>query len=287
VQVETKRATTRRHRPIPRIRESQMLISRAFLIASVALTLQLWNPSHAAAHRASLTSAQLLQRSIRAMRSVHSVHTQSKLHLVGRIASTTTEVITARAATDCTSTRTPTRVTTAIRSVIRGTTVVGKGSPQAINVHYILLESSSLPGGKTRTSLWKRDAAKSNRWRRVQLGTQGSAYAALFNVEEEACPSDTLGLRVAQSSRLRPATTTTNAGHPAWVLSGTSGGPVTGLFSVRIVLNRATYRLDSIALKLVERVKRQVAVQQHIVTSYSRYGSSFAIGAPVAGSRTP
>jgi hypothetical protein len=264
-----------------------MFISRTILVVTVALTLQLWNPSHAAAHRASLTSAQLLQRSMRAMRSIHSAHTLSNVRLVGRIASNTPEVVTAQAATDCTSTRTATRFTTALRSSIHGTAVIGKGSTQAINVHYILLESGPVARGKTRTSLWERDATKSNRWRRVKPGTQGSAYAALSSVDEEACPSDTLGLRVAQRSHLRPLTSATNSGHAVWVLTGTAGSAVSGRFSSRLLVNQATYRLDSVVLNFVERVNGRVAVQQHTVTAYSGYGSSLAIKAPVAGSSTP
>jgi hypothetical protein len=261
-----------------------MCSSRIVLFAIGALTVGAWSPNDAVAHFASLSSGQILQRSMLALRPVRSAHSQSSVHVIGpAIGGKTSEQVTATTSVDCTGTpHGATRYRYAIRAAVRGTAVIGKGLAQAINMHYIILSSGSNTGSNTRTVFWERDATRTNRWRKVPTVVQEPAYTAFKAAD--VCPTDGVAFRVAQGmphTRLAPPARGTSLGRPVWTVAGTSG-PSSERFSFRLLVDRANYRLDGYAETYVERINGHVCCRQTIGTTYSRYGASFAITAPTA-----
>jgi hypothetical protein len=258
-----------------------MTSARTTLFIFGALTTLCWSPKGAVVHSASLSSAQLVKRSMLAMRSVRSVHSQSRVHVIGSaIGGKTSEWVTANTSADCTGTRIATRYTYAIRAAIRGKAVIGKGLPQAINMHYIILASGSNTGSNTRTVFWERDATRTNRWHTVPTVVQEPAYAAFSAAD--VCPTDGVAFRVAQGmshTHLNPPTKARNLGRAVWAIAGTAG-PSSQRFSFRLLVDRATYRLDGYAEAYMERLNGHVVARSQIVTAYSRYGAPVTITAP-------
>jgi hypothetical protein len=250
-----------------------MSSSRTIVLVFGALTSLCWSPKDAVAHSTSLSSAQLVQRSTEAMRSVGSAHSQSTVQVVtARWAGRASEQVTASISADCTG--------TGIRAKIRGTVIIGKGLPHAINTLYVILYSSSNTGGSTRTDFWERDATKTTRWRKVPTVVQEPAYGAFLAAD--VCPTDGRAFRVALGmphAHMDPPARAISLGRAVWAVSGTSGSS-SEHFSFRLLIDRATYRLDSYAGTYEERLNGQVVAHQQTLTTYSRYGAPVTILAP-------
>jgi hypothetical protein len=202
-----------------------MSSARTTFIVFGALTTLYWSPKDAVAHSASLSSAQLVKRSMLVMRTVRNAHSQSSVRVTGSMIGTkTSERLTANTSADCTGTRIASRYTYAIRAAIRGNVVIGKGVPHALNMHYIILSAGSNTGSHTRTVLWERDTSKRDRWHTVSTVVQEPAYAAFSAAD--VCPTDGVAFRVAQGmshTHLDPPVRATNLGRAVWVIAGTVG----------------------------------------------------------------
>jgi hypothetical protein len=251
-----------------------------YRIAILALIAASWSAYSSLAHSASLSSTQILQRSILATRSALSAHSESSVHLA--IGGETSEQITARTSVDCTGARSTNRCTSGIRAAIGGTFVIGKGLPQLINMRYIFLSSGSSTGSNISTVFWERDATRANRWRKVSTVVREPAYTAFLAAD--SCPTGGAAFRLAQGmpqTRLAPPAVDTSLGRLVWAIAGTSGSGIQK-FSFRILVDRSTYRLDGVADTYVETINGRVVARNEIVTTYSRYGVPVTIKAPAA-----
>jgi hypothetical protein len=212
------------------------------------------------------------------MRSVLSGHGRASVRVSGPTAGgKSTEVIIARANTDCTGTRGSGHYTSAIRSDIVGTVATGKGAPRAVDTQYIMLSSGSTTGNNTRTTFWERDAARANHWRKVPTIVDEPAYAAFL--AGNLCPSDGIAFRLSLGAHLAAPARGVSLGHPVWVIAGTSGTS-RERFTFRILVVRSTFQLAGLAVSYVERVGGRVVARQRAVTTYSRLGAHFTIKAP-------
>ncbi|HCF99112.1 MAG TPA: hypothetical protein DEV93_01045 [Chloroflexi bacterium] len=182
--------------------------------------------------------------------------------------------MTASISADCTGN------TYAVRAKIRGTVIIGKGAPHAINTLYVILSSSSSAGGNTRTDFWERDATKTTRWRKVPTLMQEPAYAAFFAAD--VCPTDGRAFRVALGmphAHMDPPARAISLGRAVWAVAGTSGSS-SEHFTFRLLIDRATYHLDGYAETYAERLNGQVVAHQQTLTTYSRYGAALTILVP-------
>jgi len=148
------------------------------------------------------------------MRSVGNAHSQSTVQVVGPAGGRASEQVTASISADCTGN------TYAVRAKIRGTVIIGKGAPHAINTLYVILSSSSSAGGNTRTDFWERDATKTTRWRKVPTLMQEPAYTALFAAD--VCPTDGRAFRVALGmphAHMDPPARAISLGRAVWAVA--------------------------------------------------------------------